>query len=413
MKKSDYPFRFLLGNMIILICTFIFTGQLHAHVGQVFPRWSPGYLDIHHINTGKGESAFFIFPDGTTMLVDAGDSDRQRPKRPEVKPNDSRTPGEWISRYILHMLEGQSDRKLDYILVTHFHSDHIGDLSGAEPSTRGNYMLNGITRVGELVGFNKVIDRGWDYPQPSKADYFVNYMEFVNWQVQNLGANYEQFQPGLNDQVILVHDPAGYPGFEFRNIAANGVVWTGFGTNVRNHFPPLESLSPEEFPSENMCSIAFRLAYGRFNYFNGGDIIGGNPGHWRDIETPIAMATGPVDVCIANHHAFFDAMSVSFLQATRPRVHIVQSSCPTHPSNSSLARMMSGRSYPGPRDVFSTNIMDETREIIGPRIDNLKSQQGHIVVRVNPGGATYMIYILDDTEESYRITAVHGPYYSN
>ena len=42
-------------------------------VGQPLPAWTPGSLDIHQINTGKGNSALFLLPDGTTMLVDAGD----------------------------------------------------------------------------------------------------------------------------------------------------------------------------------------------------------------------------------------------------------------------------------------------------------------------------------------------------
>jgi arginine repressor len=75
--------------------------------------------------------------------------------------------------------------------------------------------------------------------------------------------------------------------------------------------------------------------------------------------------------------------------------------------------MMSSQYYPGPRDIFSTNLMEETRVVIGSSLDRMKSQQGHIVVRVGPGGESYMIYILDDSEESFRVTAVHGPYQSN
>ena len=40
-------------------------------VGKPLPLWTEGCLDIHHINTGRGESAFYILPDGTTMLIDA------------------------------------------------------------------------------------------------------------------------------------------------------------------------------------------------------------------------------------------------------------------------------------------------------------------------------------------------------
>ena len=38
--------------------------------GGPLPAWQEGELDIHHINTGRGEASFFIFPDGTNQLVD-------------------------------------------------------------------------------------------------------------------------------------------------------------------------------------------------------------------------------------------------------------------------------------------------------------------------------------------------------
>ena len=91
----------------------------------------------------------------------------------------------------------------------------------------------------------------------------------------------EQFRVGANDQFPLVHDPKKYTNFEIRNIAENsGHVWTGVGNNERNHFPPLESLTPLEYPGENMCSIAFRLSYGKFDYFNEGDLTTGAPDHF-------------------------------------------------------------------------------------------------------------------------------------
>ena len=39
-------------------------------VGQQIARWSPGSLDIHQISTGRGNSAFVIMPDGTTLLIE-------------------------------------------------------------------------------------------------------------------------------------------------------------------------------------------------------------------------------------------------------------------------------------------------------------------------------------------------------
>ncbi|MDX9881656.1 MAG: hypothetical protein RBS73_06290 [Prolixibacteraceae bacterium] len=398
---------------LFLLCGVSLFGQGQVTIGDQLPLWKEGFLDIHHINTGKGECAFFMLPDGTTMLVDAGATARPKPRVTDPKPDGSRTPGEWISRYILHFLQNRTEQKLNYVLLTHFHDDHIGEIyPGLKTSKDGNFILTGVTEVGATIPFDKIVDRNWpgyNYPKPLKAEYINNYIRFVKWNIEHKGAQAEQFQVGANDQFPLVHQPEKYTNFEIRNLASNGQVWTGVGNNVRNHFPPLESLSENQYPGENQCSSAFRLSYGNFDYFNGGDLTTGTPGSWQDIETPVGLVAGPVDVCIANHHAYFDAMGAQFLQAVRPRVHIIQVWAPSHPSSSVLARMMSNWTYPGPRDIFATNTMEETRVVSG-RMDDLKSQQGHIVVRVSPGGEKYMIYILDDSAENFKVTAIHGPY---
>ncbi|MGV8090586.1 MAG: ComEC/Rec2 family competence protein [Mangrovibacterium sp.] len=409
------------GIVCSMICIIVLSitgaaGKAQPKIGDEFPLWVEGYLDIHHINTGKGEAVFFILPDGTTMLVDAGATARPKPRVTDPRPDGSRTPGEWISRYILHFLENQPEKKLDYILLTHFHDDHMGELyPGLKTSKKGNYILTGITEVGENIPFDKIVDRNWpdyNWPEPLKADYIQNYIRFVKWQVENKGLKAGQFQVGENKQFTLLRSPEKYPEFEIRNLAANGQVWTGVATNVRNYFPAMEDLDPKEYPGENKLSCAIRMSYGKFDYFNGGDLTNGAPGSWQDIETPVGMVTGPVEVCEANHHAYYDAMGVPFLQALRPRVIIVQVWSPSQPDNRALSWMMSSGTYPGPRDIFTTNMMEETRTVTG-RADQLKSQQGHIVIRVNPGGESYMIYILDDSQENFRIKAIHGPYTSN
>jgi hypothetical protein len=412
MQRKITKRRILVLNLFLGIC---FHGFSQEKTGEVLSAWKDGYLDIHHINTGRGESVFFVLPDGTTMLVDAGAMADAKPRVTDPKPDGSRNPGEWISRYVRHFSPNPSAPKLDYVMLTHFHDDHIGELyPGLKTSGKGNYILTGITEVAENIPIGKLVDRNWpdyDFPAPLNEKYVQNYIRFVKWNVENKKLKAEQFRVGANDQFTLLRDPQKYPRFEIRNLAANGQVWTGLGNSEHNCFPAIKDLSPSEYPGENRCSSAIRVSYGKFDYYNGGDLTTGAPGTWQDIETPVGQVCGPVEVCEADHHAYFDAMGVPFLQAVRPQVIIVQVWCAAQPDNSILSRMLSSGTYPGPRDIYATNIMEATKVVIGPRINSLKSQQGHIVVRVNPGGDSYMIYILDDSEENFRVKSVHGPYH--
>ena len=57
------------------------------------------------------------------MLVDAGAAGDGSPET-DPHPDASRTPGDWIARYIVrHLPVGITD--LDYAVVTHFHGDHM------------------------------------------------------------------------------------------------------------------------------------------------------------------------------------------------------------------------------------------------------------------------------------------------
>jgi beta-lactamase superfamily II metal-dependent hydrolase len=383
------------------------------------PPWTPGNLDIHHLATGQGNSTFFVLPDGTTMLLDAGDP--RPPGQPLIAtpyPDASRSAGEWIARYVTRMAPVGRDLEIDYALVTHFHADHMGFISEQSPAAaHGDYRLAGITDVAERVPIRRVIDRGWpdyDYPEPLDNPSIANYRQFLESRKQTDGLDIERFAVGRSDQVRLLRDPAAFPSFEVRNLHANGDVWTGTGDDVVRMVPPLETVAREDWPTENHSSLAFLLRYGAFSYYTGGDLQGVPPDgypSWHDQETPIARAIGgPVDVAVIGHHGSIEPANAFFLATLRPRVNIIQAWSKTHPAPVVLKRLLNRRIYPGERDIFVLEFRDETKAAIGGRAEQVASDHGHVVVRVAPGGGSYQVFVLENRTESHAVLSTHGPY---
>jgi len=398
--------------------------------GRPLPPWQRGELDIHQINTGTGDAALFILPDGTTFLLDAGAVNRTAERAPHYdappRPDGSRRPGQWIADYVRrHHPEGGRGR-LDYAALTHFHGDHMGTLMPESPlsaAAAGAYRLTGITDVGDEVRIATLLDRGWpdyNFPAPSGSPMMANYRAFLKWQTEHHGLQVMRFEAGRADQIVLRRAPRDFPNFEVRNIAANGRVWTGGGTATRNRFPP------GILPVENNCSLAFRLTYGAFTYFNGGDMagfIGASAPAWAEMESAVAWVTGPVDVHALNHHGTQDAVNAFFLSVLRPRVHLLSTYASSQPSPDVMRRMLSERIYPGPRDIFMTNSDWPGRRAhmvklfgepetgwLEEKIGQVAARQGHVIVRVEAGGTRFQVIVLDDRVAGGSVLSVHGPY---
>lgn len=73
---------------------------------------------IHYIDVGQGDSTFIELPDGSTMLIDAGEIDQ----------------GGNVATYIF----SQGYDTIDYVVATHAHSDHIGGLTEVIESFKVN-----------------------------------------------------------------------------------------------------------------------------------------------------------------------------------------------------------------------------------------------------------------------------------
>ncbi|MCC2971326.1 ComEC/Rec2 family competence protein [Massilia sp. IC2-476] len=374
-------------------------------VGEPLAPWLPGWLDIHHIATGRGNATFVMLPDGTSLLVDAGASLNAPDVSVAPRPDASRRPGEWIGRYAARHLRRAGLDGLDYLLATHLHPDHTGDVNESSPIAAGGaYRLGGVTDVAEQLRVRTLIDRGYPdyaYPQRIDAPFWRNYLAFAGAR-RKAGLAVERFRVGSAAQIAARgHRPSPHR-FEVRNVAANGEVWTGEGEGSRKLFPDLATLPRADWPSENQCSVAIRIGYGNFSYFTAGDLTSyTNDGvlPWQDVLGPAARAAGPVTVATADHHGMFDGLNGDVVRSLRPRVWVIPSWHIAHPDMLQLERMFSERLYPGPREVLATTVMRENLLANGRLTRRMLSHDGHVLVRVAPGGERLQLVVTDNRNE--------------
>lgn len=409
-----------IGSLVCLFLCSIF-GDACAQQQQVsLPQWKKGELEIHHIYTGRGESSFLIFPDGTTMLVDAGDWDPRPGKGMlEIWPDSTRRSGEWIARYIRSLLGVQDT--VDYFLATHFDSDHIGSAGRGHRfvQDRGQgYMISGISHVGEFIHFRKFIDRDYPtyrfpiaYDKLSFRKDFENYRHHIEWLVKNQVIKVERFAVGSDKQIGLVKKPGRYPGFSITNIVGNGVLWRKGQQSIDSLYFHKDQTYGQIF-NENTMSLGFVLSYGNFRYFAAGDLSGGVRGpDGKDIglEGIVGREYGPVHVAKANHHAYLDAMTEGFVRGIRARHFVVPVWDIHHIQAATIQRMgLTGS------DIFFTRFPESKRGEFQNNdwMERVAATDGHVVIRVEKGGKRYFIYHLDATNERKVVKARYGPFYT-
>ncbi len=358
--------------------------------------WQKGYFDIHFMHTGGGNTSFLVFPDGTTLLYDAGDS-RGSAKDPFFKPFDDKdiTVPKRIADYVKFFAP---NGVIDYAVVSHFHNDHYGEIRKDTPtSSNGEYRLTGIVGVGEEIPIRNLIDRAYpnyNYPVDMIAQNdpaLNNYLKFINYQAKHNNMNASMLTPGVNTQITQLYDKSANPQFDVRNVKVNQLIWMGSGDNVAAYpfDPPL--VNSKGYYNENPLSIALLFTYGRFEYFVAADIAGENDYPDYDIETPIANIIGEVDALSLNHHGYKDAVSSYYLTKTEPQIIVHQACHEPHFAEKTLATLKNH-----PADVYTASMPNDLKRWLGRLVSKkYKSTWGNFFIRVYDNGEKFKVITLD------------------
>lgn len=381
--------------------------------------WKSGWLEIHAISTGKGECTFMIFPDGTSMIIDAASAIDNTDYKIDAVPNDTKRPSQWIAQYINHCINPLGKSSIDYAMLTHFHADHLGTydtaLNGYNPT--GGYYLNGITDILDDFKVGTMLDRGYpDYNYPSgspntSAAYTTNYRKCAKWHADNDGMKIERFKVGTKDQIALKYSASEYPEFQVRNLVCNGTYWTGTGDETKDQYPA--NLAYKSGIDENEFSAGIKVSYGKFDYFTAGDLTCENTlgSTWADIEGTVADVVGEVDVMKADHHGSVHANGAHSLEKLSPDAVIVHSWRTVQPRANDMEVFTSSATNSGKTKVFTTYLNTKNAATFGTSLNSIMNPQGgHIVIKVHPGGNVYDIYVLSDKDTNYYVQKKFGPY---
>jgi len=94
------------------------------------------------------------------------------------------------------------------------------------------------------------------------------------------------------------------------------------------------------------------------------------------------------------------------VRALAARVWVISAWHASHPSITTLERLLNERLFSGPRTIHATGLSAAAELTAGRLTRKLASREGHVVIRVDADGRAYRTVVTSNADEEDRVTLV-------
>lgn len=234
-------------------------------------------LQVYFVDVEGGQSSLFVTPAGESLLIDTGWPDNG-------------------GRDAIRIVAAAKDaglRKIDYILLTHYHRDHTG----------------GITQLVERFPVGAVIDHGENRETSDAATEEV-------WQ------NYQKLLAKEKLKRIIVKPGEKLPikDVDVEVISADGALIDHPLAGAGEQNPACKQSEPRPADqTENARSLGTIFTFGKLRILDLGDLTWDKE---MELMCPVNKI-GHVGVFVVSHHGWYQSNSPALVYGIAPRVAIM------------------------------------------------------------------------------------------
>ena len=259
-------------------------------------------LDIYIADTEGGKAALYVAPSGETVLIDTGN------------------PGARDSDRIMAMLAAAGVKRIDHLISTHYHQDHVG----------------GLAALAQHIPIAHYVDHGPNVENPE--------------QVRGFRTAYDSILAKAKHTIAKPGDRIAVAGLDWRIVQSAGKSiaspLAGAGAANAAACATFERKPNAARPDDNSQSVGSVITFGRFRVLDLGDLLWNNE---HDLVCPRNMV-GTVDLYMVTHHGLASSGSPQLVHSVRPRVAVMQNGTR---KGGSPATFQTLRASPGLEDIWT------------------------------------------------------------